>query len=107
MLKFKKIWKKIAIEGKKMKVNRKKIEEIVTKTWLNGCPMCGGRNWTLGESDLVTPIEVKMDRSLALGGKFMPLVPITCAKCGSTVFINALTVGALENLEGEKKNELD
>ena len=107
MLKFRKIWKKIAIEGKKMKINLKKIEEIVTKTWVNGCPMCGGRNWNLGESELVTPIEVKMDRSLALGGKFMPLVPVICAKCGATVFVNALTIDALEDLEGENKNELD
>ncbi len=40
------------------------------------------------------------NNSINLGGKILPLVPVTCTNCGNTIFINALVSKAYtENRE--------
>ena len=82
-----------------MKVNRSKIDEIIKKKWIHGCPMCGGKNWTLDEKMMVTPIQLNEDRSYRFDGKILPLTPLICQNCGYTLFMNTLVVGALDDVD--------
>lgn len=62
--------------------------------------------WTV-DTTVVTPIEVGEDKGMRLGGRFQPLIPVSCRNCGNTVFINGLILGCLDNVEEEKKEGED
>lgn len=59
------------------------------------------------DTSIVTPIEVGEKKEMKLGGKFQPLIPVSCRNCGNTVFINGLILGCLDDLENEIKSEED
>lgn len=82
-----------------MKVNRAKIDEIIQKKWIHGCPMCGGKTWILDENTMFTPIQLNEDRSYRFDGKILPLTPLICQNCGYTLFINTLVAGALDEVD--------
>lgn len=90
-------FKKYLRRKRDMKVNREKVINIVEKMWKTGCPMCHGNTWGFSEDKIVTPIQLNEDRSYKFNGKVLPLVVLTCEKCGNTVFVNALKIGALED----------
>lgn len=105
MLKLKNIKLKM-LKGRIMKINVKKIEEVVTRKWKNGCPMCGGREWEMISQTLFTPLEIGEGMDIRLGGKMIPLVPIVCKNCGFVAEINALSVGAVDKeVKKEEENE--
>ena len=95
MVELKKIWLRKTKE-KAMKININKVEEVVTKKWKNGCPMCGGRSWAIIAPTAFTPIEIGDDMDVKIGGKMIPLLPVMCNNCGFVAEINALTIGAVE-----------
>ena len=89
----------IIVKGvRSMNLNRDKlIAEINSKWQTKTCPMCGQNDWDIGSS-MATLVNVGEDKSIQLGGQFMPLVPIVCNSCGNVILVNPLTVGALDNL---------
>lgn len=93
--------------GIKMKLNKQKFEEILAKKWINGCPMCGGKNWSYDENLITTPIQLTENIGLNLGGKVLPLIAVCCENCGCTIFVNGKTINVLDGLEDtqEQKNE--
>lgn len=94
------------LKGRTMKINTNIIEEIVTKKWKNGCPMCGGREWEMIPEALFTPVEIGEGMDIRLAGKIIPTVPIVCKNCGFVAEINALSVGAVDKkVEKEEGNE--
>ena len=87
-----------------MKLNQEIFLNKINTLWKNKmCPICGNTHWGI-EEGIVTPVNVDENKAINLGGKFAPLVSITCDKCGYTMFINAFKLGALDL---EEKNNGD
>lgn len=81
-----------------MNVNREKLIATINSKWKQKtCPMCGENKWDIG-NQMITMVGVGEDKSIQLGGQFMPLVPIVCSACGNTVLVNPLVVGCVDNL---------
>lgn len=86
-----------------MKIDEKKLLEELNKLWINKqCPICNNTSWGI-DSRVVTPLNVGKNNSILIGGPIAPLVPVTCDKCGYTIFVNALKLGVLE-FDEEKEN---
>ncbi len=82
-----------------MKINTEKLVKRLNQKWKDiPCPFCGDHKWSV-DPKIVTPVEVLANKKMNLGGRFQPLVPITCGCCGYTAFINALVMDCVE--EGE------
>ncbi len=87
---------------KMFRVNQNKLVDHINSKWTTKmCPYCGKNNWNIGDS-IVTTLSVGENKELRLGGKFQPMVSITCNNCGNTVFVNALIAEAVDVDEGEK-----
>lgn len=82
-----------------MKLNKIKFESVVQTKWINGCPLCGGKQWSYDEKLVVTPMNLGDDGGVVLGGKIIPLVAVACSNCGNTVFVNAKVIGALDGID--------
>ncbi len=84
----------------RMKLNQEKLMQVINKEWKSKqCPMCGNNDWTI-DPDIMTMLPVDEERSVQLGGKFVPIVAVTCNKCGNVVLINPLAIHCLDGLEG-------
>lgn len=74
------------------------VVEYVNSKWTNQvCPMCGSRIWNV--ADKIFELREFNNGQLVLGGpnsSLLPVVPVTCAHCGNTIFINALAAGLLK-----------
>ena len=80
------------------KINAGKTIEFLNTRW-NGaaCPLCGGTEWTV--TDKSFELREFNNGNLVLGGaksSIVPVIPVTCSKCGNTVFINAIVANLLE-----------
>ncbi len=85
-----------------MKIDEEKLLTKLDNLWKDKqCPICRNSNWGI-DNKIVTPVNVDENKNIELGGKFSPLIPITCDNCGYTIFINALKLGVLELDEGDK-----
>lgn len=62
---------------------------------LNICPVCGEHHFVLGNT-LCTPLNMIDSGNLDIGGKILPLVPVTCENCGYTMFFNSKVLGCLD-----------
>ena len=90
-----------------MKINNEMLLKKLNEKWKGvNCPYCQSEKWTV-DTSIVTPIEVGEKKEMKLGGKFQPLIPVSCRNCGNTVFINGLILGCLDDLENEIKSEED
>lgn len=57
-------------------------------------------HWVAGQH-IVTSLQF-VNGSLQVGGVVYPVVAISCANCGNTHFVNAVTVGLLIHIGGGK-----
>lgn len=90
-----------------MKLDTDKFIRKLNELWKNKqCPICENVHWGI-DNRIVTPLNVDETKSINIGGKFNPLIQVTCDTCGYTIFINALKLGALDVDEEEKKDEGD
>lgn len=66
------------------------VVQHLTETWgpARACPLCGNDKWTVADK-LFHLIEYG-DKGTILGGSIVPVVPVTCTRCGNTVLINAI-----------------
>jgi hypothetical protein len=71
------------------------------------CSICSSNDWSA--TDTIFELREFQRGSLTIGGNqsIYPVIPITCNKCGNTLFINAIRIGILapEPPKGEGKNE--
>jgi hypothetical protein len=58
------------------------------------CTLCGEKLWRIGEQIYLLP-EFNPNL-LSPPASVYPVVPLTCLKCGNTLFLNALLIGALD-----------
>lgn len=88
-----------------MKINEEKLLRKLNEKWKGiNCPYCQFAEWTV-DTSIVTPIEVGEKKEMKLGGKFQPLITVSCRNCGNTVFVNGLLLGCLDGIEDETESE--
>ena len=80
-----------------MKVEKKRMDEYLKSIRSFNCPLCGSNNWTVSDT-VFQALEFDID-GLRLGGASVPIIPISCMKCGNTLFINALISGLIDRPE--------
>jgi len=79
------------------RLNNQKFEKHLNEKWQNKiCPMCHSNEWSY-DNTIFTPMTVGPNREMAVGGKFLPLVAVTCVNCGNTVFVNGLIAKAIDD----------
>ncbi len=85
-----------------MQVDKEKLVKELDEKWNKvSCPYCGKHKWTV-DPTIMTTVEVSENKQMTLGGKFQPLVAVTCRCCGNTAFVNTLI---LDCIKDEKENK--
>lgn len=83
-----------------MKLTQEQISTVLAK--LNEykdnrrpCSICGNNEWVL--SDILFEIREFNGGNLTIGGEavLMPLMTVSCKRCGHTRFINAIKMGVV------------
>ncbi len=87
-----------------MKVNTEKLLKGLNEKWSGiSCPYCQNSKWTV-DTTIVTPIEVNENKGMLFGGRFQPLISVSCRNCGNTVFVNGLILGCIDEINDEIKD---
>ncbi len=87
-----------------MQIDKEKLVKELDEKWKKvSCPYCKQHQWTV-DPTIMTTLEVKENKQIKLGGKFQPMVAVTCRCCGNTVFVNALVLDCIKD-EKENKEE--
>ena len=83
--------------------HKKRVKEHISKETPGRllCSVCSGQEWVL--SDRVFELPEFQARGLIIGGPRIPVVVVTCKKCGNTLFFNAIHVGVVEPIKKEVK----
>jgi hypothetical protein len=77
---------------------KKVIEQIASKCSTRTCPMCGSIDWEVGNR--VFELREFNHGNLNLGGQnsaIIPIIPLTCNKCGNTHLLNAIRYEVVNN----------
>ena len=78
----------------------KKVSAWIESHAKRGCPVCGHPKWNLAQN----VVEIRSYYGVPfLGGDVYPLVLLTCENCGYVLLFHAITIGALDNPEPERK----
>lgn len=84
------------------KVNKDKLIHTINTKWKTKmCPMCGMNNWTIND-EIVTTINIDDEKNMQIGGRFSPLITVTCLNCGNVIFINPLVINAIDASEEDE-----
>lgn len=77
------------------------IKEAVNK-WIKDyhCEICKNTNWLIDPFMVNLPVTNKV--VVTLGGSVLPLLPITCSKCGNTHLLNLSILGLTEMIKGKE-----
>lgn len=60
------------------------------------CFICKSQQWNV--SDIVFELREFQAGDLVVGGPVFPIIALTCAKCGNTLFLNAVVLGVLDGV---------
>ena len=77
-----------------MNADREKLNELITKIKPDKCELCGNTEWEL--TDKVFQLYEFDYNGLLASGAAIPVIPVTCKKCGNTHLINAITAGIVK-----------
>lgn len=90
-----------ATKQKTYKLDLEKAEEWLKAHWKGdrACPICGNSSWS--GNDRAMEIRSFDSGRLAAAGPVIPLLTLTCATCGHTLFFNAILAGLVERPESE------
>lgn len=65
------------------------------------CSVCNASSWQV-ETHSYQLMEYR-EGQLVVGGRVIPVIPLTCANCGNTILLNAIMCGAV-NAQKEQKD---
>jgi hypothetical protein len=82
--------------GKLTQAEKDQIRDWVLKWKMAPCPVCGKRDWVVGDH-VVQPVTIGAGKTLQLGGEGYPQVMLISTECGYTLFLNAVIVGIVKN----------
>ena len=92
-----------------MKLNQEQKEKLITKLeqpgWGNACAVCKQSHWNI--SDTIFELREFQSGNLVIGSQSIiyPVIAMTCANCGNTVFLNAIIMGVLEPQEAKQEDK--
>jgi len=73
------------------------VEKLRQFQGVEVCSYCQSNEWNI--SDSIFELREFHGGSITFGGGIYPVVPMTCAKCGNTLFFNAIMLGVIEPLK--------
>lgn len=73
----------------------KRIQSHLHSKMKNGCPLCGGREWSVSE-DLHFVGILDPEYKQAENGRIAPLVMVTCTNCQFSFHMPAMAFGIIE-----------
>ena len=76
---------------------RKQLVDKLNEIWKRQqCCVCGNSHWNI--SDAVFELREFHHGSMVVGGdsRIYPVIPLTCASCGNTIFLNAISLGLVK-----------
>lgn len=84
-----------------MKLTEDKVKIVIDKLDKDSdggikCSVCGEHLWVVNKELMELRNFNNGDLVLGQGSSVMPVVTISCAKCGHTLFFNALQLGVVE-----------
>ncbi|MBQ9453179.1 MAG: hypothetical protein IJU65_07820 [Desulfovibrio sp.] len=83
-----------------MEIDKAKLTKFVsTKFDKTHCPICGGEQWII--SDKIFQLTEFNNGNLVVGGPLYLVLPVICAQCGNTCFINPVL---LDNMDFKSNN---
>lgn len=84
-----------------MKLTEDKVKIVIDK--LNedsnggiACSVCGEHQWVVNKEIMELRSFNNGDIVLGNGTSIMPVITLSCAKCGHTLFFNALQLGVVD-----------
>lgn len=79
-----------------MRINREKLIKQLDEKWKDvKCPYCGYHKWAV-DPKVMTLAEVDENMKINIGGRFQPLISVSCTCCGNVNLINALILNCIE-----------
>lgn len=90
------------VTGKLTEEEKQNAAAWVNRFWVgrsDACPICGDTEWIIGDH-LVQPITLGPNSGLLLWGTGYPQAMVISAKCGYTIFINAVMMGLVAQTHG-------
>lgn len=84
-----------------MKVDTEKVVQHLVATWGKdrACPMCGHKGWAV--SEMIVEMREFQERSLFAERNVFPAIPVTCANCATSQFVNAVQIGLVSTEGGD------
>lgn len=84
-----------------MKLTEDKVKIVIDKLNQDSkggitCSVCGNRQWVVNKEIMELRGFNNGDIVLGQGTPIMPMVTLSCAQCGHTLFFNALQLGVVE-----------
>lgn len=84
-----------------MKLTEDSIKKVIDKLNEDSkggikCPVCGEHLWVVNKELMELRSFNNGDIVLGGGSAVMPVVTLSCAKCGHTLFFNAIQLGVVE-----------
>lgn len=81
----------------------KKLNEFSNKSKCT-CPLCGNAKWEL--NDVVFEMREFNGGNLIVGkpSAIMPIVSLSCAECGNTLFFSAIKMGLINPADFDDKS---
>jgi hypothetical protein len=99
-----------------MKFTRETIDRILrtlnertaeTPEEFTTCSFCGHHEWTASEGYVFLAVQDEPPNNIRLGGRGLPLFPLTCTTCGNTLFFNLMVLGLGDLLKTDEKTETE
>ena len=81
-----------------MRLTQEQVEELIGRLSQYGeinCPVCRNHRWNV--NSLIIESREFIGGDITLGGSIMPFIPLTCQTCGNTLFLNAMSLGFVNN----------
>lgn len=79
-----------------VKFDQKKVQEFLSKKWVNGCYQCNSKEWNI--SPIVFETREYKEGKTVFGNNeaIFPIIYVTCTNCSNTLQLNAFLCGGLE-----------
>ena len=86
-----------------MNIDKAKLDLFLKSLKNYTCPLCGTAQWIINDKIFFLP-EYHED-GFYVGGPSYPVIPLSCRKCGNTLFINAIISGLFEANEAKSNGK--
>lgn len=92
-------------KGVEREVRYDRVVAWINEHWKGDklCPICNNDSW--GIFNRFAELRPFGGGGLAIGGPILPLVILTCNKCGHTLQFNAIIMGLIEQHPGTEEPE--